>query len=292
MRFLSTGLQNNSHPLALRARLLSALLASNDPGVSVLLRQISHTTSEDLRLLSALGMGYLLDQRSLDRLSELLVEPESIVSQAACFALAKIGNQQSFEQLGSALLNGSDGIRRAAAEALALDPGDGHEILKEASQMDDLLVRRSSVYGLAKVNQPWAAEILNKLALEDNEWVVRSAATQVIEQGQDGSWYIPQTPPPLHEVPWLVVFASEQGLGIAPGEPASNLLLSALAEGNPEQQRAALETLQAHPNQQALPQIYELMESGLGDLQTHAFDTLFAYAAQGIDINSQELYPQ
>jgi hypothetical protein len=284
MRFLATRLQNNSYPLGLRARLLSALLISNDPGVSVLLRQISHTTSEDLRLLAALGMGYLLDQRSMDRLGELLVEPESMVSQAACFALAKIGNQQSFELLGSALLQGSDGIRRAAAEALALDPGEGEEILKEASQMDDLLVRRSSVYGLARVKQPWATETLNKLSLEDKEWVVRSAATQIIEQDHHKDWIIPEPPPPLHEIPWLVAYAGKQGLGIAPGVPAKNLLLNALVEGNPEEQRVALEILRVYPHQDALPQIYELIEYNSGDLQTDAFDTLIAFASQGLDI--------
>lgn len=286
MRFLATELQRTNTPYGLRARLLSALLLSGDPGVSVLLRQISHTSAEDLRQLSALGMGYLLDHQSLTRLGELLAEPESNISRSACFALVKIGNQQSFELLGSALLHGSDGIRRAVAEALALDPGEGEDMLKEAAQMDDLLVRRSAVYGLAQVNQPWADEQLNKLALEDDEWVVRSAATQIVEQGDEPDKRIPASPLPLHEIPWLVSFAGDRGIGIAPGQPAQNLLITALAEGTPPQQQAALESLQLHPNLDALPLMYENIEYGIGDIQQAAFNTLASYAAQGLQIKN------
>ena len=67
--------------------------------------------------------------------------------------------------------------------------------------------------------------------------------------------------------------------------PAENLLLTALAEGTPEQQQAAMESLQQHPNLDALPQIYENVEYGSGGIQQAAFDTLYAYAAQGLDIS-------
>jgi HEAT repeat protein len=290
LRFLSSELQRNNIPLGLRARLLCALLFSGDAGVSVLLRQISHTTSDEMRQLSALGMGYLLDRQSLNRLSELIAEPDSNVSRAACFALGIIGNQQALELLGSALLHGGDGVRHAVAEALALDPGEGHEMLKEAAQMDDLLVRRAAVFGLARVNQPWAKSELNRLALEDKEWVVRSAATQIVERENEPDSHIPSKPLPLHEIPWLVAFAGARGIGIAPGQPAENLLLTALAEGTQEEQLAAMECLQQHPNQDALPLVYENYEFGHGSLQQAAFNTLASYAAQGLNIDKPPAY--
>jgi HEAT repeat protein len=223
-------------------------------------------------------------------LSELLAEPEQNIYKSACLALVKIGNKQSFEVLGSTLLNGSDEIRRSVAESLALDPTEGHDILKEASQMEDLLVRRSAVYGLAQIDQPWAKEILKRLALEDKEWVVRSAATQIIEEDETINPSIPQPISPLHETPWLIAFASERGMGIAPGEPADNLLLAALGEGSPEQQHAALFHLQLNPNPEALPQIHELLEHGIGDTQQVAFETLWYYAAEGLEIHSTVSY--
>jgi hypothetical protein len=264
--------------------LISALILSGDPGVGVLLRQISYTSTQDLQQLAVLGMGYLLDSQSLTRLSELLSEPEGIVSQAACFALAKIGNQQALELLGAALLHGTDSLRRSAAEALALESGEGHEMLKEASQMEDLLVRRASVFGLARVQQDWSQELLGELALGDDEWVVRSAAAQILETEQAQGMTVPGLPPALHETPWLIAFAGDRGIGIAPGAPAENLLLSALAEGTPAQQQAALNTLQFHPILEALPQIFELLEARFGGMQDAAYDTLAAYAAQGLEI--------
>jgi HEAT repeat protein len=284
MRYFAAELQRENIALGLRARLLSALLMSGDPGVSVLLRQISHTSIDDLRHVSALGMGYLLDPQALTRLSELLIEPEPNIFQAACFALVMIGNKQSFELLGTALLEGSDELRRAVAEALALDLKEGHEILKEASQMDDLLVRRSAVYGLAKIDQPWAIEIMRQLALEDKEWVVRSAATQIIEERDLPDPRIPKATKPLHEIPWLISFAGERGIGIAPGKPADNLLLSALSEGTEIQQQAALLSLQQFPNPEAIPKIYELLNEGYGDTQQAAFNTLWFFTSEGIDI--------
>ncbi len=290
MRYLAAELQRENIALGLRARLLIALLQSGDPGVSVLLRQISHTSINDLVYLAALGMGYLLDQEALTRLNDLLTEPEERIFQSACLALVKIRNKQSFEVLGSALLHGSDEVRRSVAESLALDPNDGHEILKEASQVDDLLVRRSAVFGLAQIDQPWAKEILKKLALEDKEWVVRSAATQIIEEGDSINPSIPNPVPPLHESPWLINYAGERGIGIAPGQPAQNLLLAALNEGSPEQQRAALRYLQLNPNIESLPQIYDLLDHGFGDIQQHAFETLWYYAAEGVDIYKSKAY--
>ena len=286
MRVIAAQLQRNNFALGLRARLLSALLLSGDQGVSVLLRQISHTSDIQLQQISALGMGFLLDSKALSRLQELLADPEPTIFHAACLALVRIGNQQAFEILGTSLLNGSEEIRRSVAEALALDPKEGHAILKEASQMEDLLVRRSAVYGLTQISEPWSIEILEKLAVDDQQWVVRAAATQAIEEKETIDPVIPRPFQPLHEIPWLIAFAGEQGMGIAPGKPAQNLLLSALGEGSSEQQLAALNYLKLNPNNEALPLIYELLEQGSDDLQEAAFNTLWHNASAGVDITA------
>jgi hypothetical protein len=251
--------------------------------VSVLLGQISHTSDIQLQKISALGMGFLLDSKALSRLQELLADPEPSIFHAACLALVRIGNQQAFEILGTSLLNGSEEIRRSVAEALALDPKEGHAILREASQMDDLLVRRSAVYGLTQIREPWSIEILEKLAVDDQQWVVRAAATQAVEEKETIDPGTPRPFQPLHEIPWLIAFAGERGMGIAPGKPAQNLLLSALGEGSSEQQLAALNYLKLNPDNDALPLIHELLEQGSDDLQGAAFNTLWYNASAGID---------
>jgi hypothetical protein len=283
MRVLASQLQRSNFAIGLRARLLSALLLSGDQGVSVLLRQISHTSDIQLQRIAALGMGFLLDSRSLPRLNELLADPEPTIFHAASLALVKIGNQQAYEILGTSLLNGSEEVRRSIAEALALDPKEGHAVLKEASQMEDLLVRRSAVYGLAQVREPWSTELLEKLAVDDKEWLVRSAATQVLEEKDSVEVSIPQPSQPLHELPWLIAFAGDRGMGIVPGRPARNLLLAALREGTPREQITALEYLKFNPDIEAATLLYEFMEHGTDDLQDAAFEALWYFTHAGID---------
>jgi HEAT repeat protein len=291
LRDLAEQVQRENIPLGLRARLLSALLLSNDPAVNVLLGQISHTSIKDLRRMVALGLGYLLDSGSLSRLSELLEDPDPSIYQSACLALVRIGNKQAFELLGTAILHGNEDLQRTVAEALALNPADGHEMLKEASQMEDLMVRRSSVYGLVQIQKPWAREILEGLAVDDQEWVVRAAATQALEEAQVTDLRIPEHLFPLHETTWLISYAGEKGMGIAPGKPAQNLLISVLADGSPEQQIAALGYLKLKPDLDALPLIQKLLDEGSDDLIQAAYDTLWYYAAEGLDIQSPSSLP-
>jgi len=69
----------------------------------------------------------------------------------------------------------------AAAEALANDPNEGHAMLKDGATLKDILVRRAVVYGLARVDEPWALELLQTLQVEDDQWIVRTAATEVLD---------------------------------------------------------------------------------------------------------------
>lgn len=291
MRFIADQVQREDIPLGLRARLISALLISNDQAVGVLLGQLSHTSNKDLRRIAALGLGYLLDSGSLNRLGELLEDPDPSIYRSACIALVRIGSKQAFEYLGTALLNGGEDLQRSTSEALALNSADGHEILKEASQMEDLMVRRSSVHGLMQIKKPWAREILEMLTVDDQEWVVRAAATQALEEAQITSLNIPVPLLPLHETPWLISYAGERGMGIAPGKPAHNLLIAVLDDGSPDQQLAALEYLKLKPELEALPSIHRLFAEGDDDLMQAAHETLWHYAAGGFEIRLTTLLP-
>jgi hypothetical protein len=86
------------------------------------------------------------------------------------------------DSVATELLQGTEELRRAAAEALANNPEEGHPALADGSSMPDLLVRRAVVYGLVRVRQPWALQLLEKMQVEDEQWVVRSAATQALEE--------------------------------------------------------------------------------------------------------------
>lgn len=129
------------------------------------------------------------------------------------------------------------------------------------------------------------------LTVDDQEWVVRAAATQALEEAQITSLNIPVPLLPLHETPWLISYAGERGMGIAPGKPAHNLLIAVLDDGSPDQQLAALEYLKLKPELEALPSIHRLFAEGDDDLMQAAHETLWHYAAGGFEIRLTPLLP-
>ncbi len=66
------------------------------------------------------------------------------------------------------------------ADVLASDVRGG-EALQRAAHHPDLMVRRAATFGLGKVDEDWALELLLELAREDTEWVVRSAAELALQ---------------------------------------------------------------------------------------------------------------
>ena len=170
------------NPWACAARHWLLIVQSGNPGSPVLFRQLLTEHEADLLQLAALGSGALHDVKSIELLSALLSNPNSNVRRAACLALSAIGTTAAMDAVASALLHGDEILRRSAAEAMANHPSEGHKMLKEGAGMkDDLNVRRAVAYGLGRIHEPWAEELLNKLQTEDDQWVVRNSAQEVLE---------------------------------------------------------------------------------------------------------------
>ena len=150
-------LQTEGLPLALRAQALAAFITSNDPGVPALFRQFTNTLSFELMKLVALGSGAVADTKAVKKLEGILEAPSISARRAACLALIAIGTTEALEVVAHTLLNGEEDLRRAAAEALANDLKEGHAMLKDGVTMSDILLRRAVVYGLARVDEPWAS---------------------------------------------------------------------------------------------------------------------------------------
>lgn len=275
LRFLATTLQSESMAVGLRARALVAMVLSGETGVSVLLRQLLISPSGSVRYLAALGLGFFSDPQSIHELAAHLDDPEPDVQWAAAQALVATGQVIALESLASAMLQASEVGRRFAAQALAKHPIEGHPVLQEASEHQDLLVRRAAVAGLSQISQPWTKQALERIAVEDKEWVVRAAATQALEDLDRTDARIPKPFPPLSETPWLIAFAGERGVGIAPGKPTENLLLTALVEGSPTQVVAALGLIGQFGISEALPVLDRLMMQDQGVVREAAFQALW-----------------
>jgi HEAT repeat protein len=169
---------------------------------------------------------------------------------------------------------------------LAENPEEGYPTLQEGANVDDLLVRHAIVFGLAKVNEPWAVELLEKLAIEDGQWVVRNAAAQALEDTKRLNPHIPVALPPLHEIPWLIKYAAKSGSGVSPGKQAVEVLTKALKDGDEYERMAALDYVRLNGNEDHIVQIYHILYGSQGELRETAFNTLWHLAATGITLPS------
>jgi hypothetical protein len=282
---LSTDLQNDSLALGLRYRMLTTLLISGDPGVSTLLRHLLNHQYETVRQMAVLGCGFLRDSQSVGEITRHLRDSLH-VGQAACMALVYIGTKPALEAAASIILNGDEMLRRAAAEAFAGHPQEGHPILVDGSKVEDLLVRRATIYGLRRVNQPWATEILEHLQIEDAQWVVKDAAADAVNQlmAPNPSIPIPQTP--LSEIPWLIAFASDRESGISEGDSARNMLLKALEADNTDQILAAMGQIRLRGETEIFPVIYHILFGLDPELTEAAFHTIWHVASMGAPVPS------
>jgi len=275
-------LQAEGQPVSLRAQAMAAFALSNDPGAATLFRQLLSSRSFEVIPLAALGSGALKDTKAVDALEEVMRAPVRAVQRAACLALVAIGTDKSLEAVARALLQGDEELRRAAAEAMANDPGEGHAILKEGATLADIMLRRAVVHGLAHVGEPWAVELLQRMQVEDDQWAVRNLANQYLEQLSNPSSRVPQKLKAPSESAWLIEFAGKQGKGIPRGSPATDILLSAFKTGNTEERLAALPYLKRVGDDGIVGAFYNAMYGDDHEVREAAFRAVEEIGANGV----------
>lgn len=287
---LASVLQTEGLPLNLRGQAMAAFVISNDPSAQTLFRQLSTTLSFELVQLAVIGSGAMRDSKSIQVLERAMEAPSLAVRRAACMALVSIGTNEALEAVAHTLLNGDEDIRRAAAEALANDPKEGYEMLRDGTTISDILLRRAVVYGLGRVSQPWATEILQKVQIDDDQWVVRNAATEVLEAKAHPGARAPRKLKAPSESPWLIQFAGKQGVGISPGAPATDILLLALKSGDADARLAALPYLKFTPSEGVIAQLYEAMYTDDPELREAAYNTLWELGTSGAKLPHPSQY--
>ncbi len=287
---LAVILQTEGIPLNLRGQAMAAFVVSNDPGAMNLFRQFSTTLAFELVQLSVLGSGAMCDPKAVEILERALQAPSQSVRHAACMALVAIGTNEALEAVAHTLLNGDESIRRAAAEALANDPVEGHAMLRDGITISDILLRRAVAYGLGRVNEPWAIEALQKIQIEDDQWVVRNAATEVLDSKTSAGSRAPHKLKAPSESPWLIEFAGKQGMGISPGVPATDILLLALKSEDSDTRLAALPYLKFTPNDGVITQLYAAMYKDDPELREGAYNILWELGTSGMKLPNPSQY--
>lgn len=280
LRALGKIIQDSSLPYGLRLRATHAMAESREQTATVFFRRLLESKHPSSRILGALGLGGLRDHEAVNDLKNRVNgDPDLRVRQASCLGLAGIGTEGALEVLGETLLAGEEAVRVAAAEALAAQPDEGFEMLKEAATMDELLTRRAAVFGISRVPEPWAGELLEDMQVEDSQWVVRGAAAEALEKWQTGAYEIKPPPQEISELPWLVDFASRAGLGVAPGRAAFEMLRRALNEGSPHERVAAMETIGWIDRGELDMELTQALENGESYLRDSAYEALWRQRA-------------
>ena len=90
--------------------------------------------------------------------------------------------------------------------------------------------------------------------------------------------------PELPQPPWLIEFASEREVGVAPGKPAFQLLERAVLEGNKDQRLAAIYTLGNSGNPAAVAPLVQVYSTGEEENRDAVYSGLWNLAACGISI--------
>lgn len=286
LRRLAGLIQNSDTPRGLKARILGILVQSGNPGIPMLLRQMSTASSPTLRSLAALGMGIVRDPKAGPELQRLLKENDSEIFNAAILALVAAGEKDGLEAVANLLISGNESQSRAAAEGLANHAEEGHPTLAEAAEVEDPGVRRAAVFGLGRIPQPWAIQILEKLRAEDTQWAVQDAANQMLQAAEPANRRLPRPLPVLTQLPWLLAFAAERGIGVAPGRPALEMLARVLREGNPDQIEAAVYYLQHRGDESFILPLYQIFFGRRDEIREQAYDALRLLAAMGIELPS------
>jgi HEAT repeat protein len=292
LRRLATIANSHDNPYGLRLRAIHALSYSRESSVGILYQRLLASNYPSSRVLGALGLGGLGDEETVGTLRQTINDRHNLhTRQAACLALGAIGTEDALEGLGRLLLEGEEDIRIAAAEALACNPSEGYAMLREAVEMKDLLTRRAAVFGLARIPDDWSLEILETLQVEDDQWIVRGAAAEAVERRKNSPWTIRPRLAEVSEEDWLIGFAEKEGLGVAPGKAATEMIRRALNKGTPDEQISALEAIAWTGDEDLHPEVFKALRSSETHLRDAAFEALWQMSAAGFEIRKTSPVP-
>jgi HEAT repeat protein len=237
-------IQDESKPYSMRLRIVQALIAADEQSAKALFNKMLQTQNSESRTLAIIGIGGLRNSDYLEALKhQIESDGDYNIRFAACLALAAIGNLKALEILGHFLLNGDDACQIFAAQALATHPGEGVPMLKEATSMESVNIRRAAVFGLGRVQDDSVLELLREIQLEDSQAIVKNAATDILEFHESPECDLSFPAEDIAHLPWLIEYAAEEGLGIIPGKGALEMLRKVLISGEQLEKVAALEAV-------------------------------------------------
>ncbi|MBN1679176.1 MAG: HEAT repeat domain-containing protein [Anaerolineae bacterium] len=259
---------------AMRERAMAALIAARDKNVLYVFQQALRAADPDIQRLACIGLGALGSPEAIKDIAPLLGSDNPTVQLAAGLALGAIGTEHALENMVQALVHGSEDLRRAVAETLAAIPNEGHSVLRDGIESDDIMIRRATVYGLSRVRSSWAVVALYRIMLEDEQWYVRTAAEEAFMAAQAPERAGLRPAPEADSLVWLIQWAADKGEGVPAGPNARQVLVRALQEGQPVYQAMAATTLGNMGHVPALKALYGALRERHPEVRSAAYHAL------------------
>ena len=228
-----------------RERIAAALISARDKGAVRIFEAGLRHPNADVRRLACLGLGALREPSAVPGLSELLTDSVDDVKLAAALALGAVGDDSALEEMVHALTQGEENLRQAIAEAFAAIPDEGYPVLYDAINHEDMMLRRAAVFGLRRINTPWALSALYVASFEDSQWYVRSAAEGAFANMDYGDTARgPQQFPEASDIGWLKEWIERLDDDAKRNvQNPDQFLKQALEEGDPETQVLAISNI-------------------------------------------------
>jgi HEAT repeat protein len=276
-------IQNSSISSHLRLRLLSIFALANDNSGSLFLKQMLNSSDENSKTLAALSSAiFTPDDKIIPDLINALNTSNLHLQKSLCLALSSFDNELALHTLGKMLLSGEESIRKLIAENMAAKPSEGYEILKDAMTLDDILVRRSALFGLIRINEQWAFDIIEKTSIEDSQWVVRDVAAQALESfTREENKPIPEKFKPYYEDAWLIEYASTLQQGLSPDSPPTAVIYQALKDKETINTLNALTFVPRYFDESYYPEIYQAVFSKDKETSEYAASVLYSLICSG-----------
>lgn len=241
MAVLAGALLRPGHFALTRRTLAEALATSGVSGVTYFLKQALQHSDADVRSAALMGLARVADEADLPAFEAALRDEVPTVREAAIRALTSLAGDAAIRWLEQALLEGDDVLRLTAAETLAKCGDEGVAFLREMVESKYAAIRRVGVIGLGLAG---VRDGLERVAQNDEQWSVRSAAAAALEELEKRTEATGVTPPPrVEQLPWLITWAANRGEGVGLGEAARLMLRRALSEGDERVRLAAAQTL-------------------------------------------------
>ncbi|HET89743.1 MAG TPA: hypothetical protein ENN99_03250, partial [Chloroflexi bacterium] len=274
MAVLARGFLQSNRPSRIRRQLALALAATGISGVTYLFKQALQQPDPQVRTAAITGLTRMAGEADLPVIREAVADQDPHVQEAAVRGLAYMNIDAAQRWLEQMVISGDELLSLIAAETLAQYGEEGGDFLREAITSENPMVRRAAVVGLAQIG---ARDVLKEVAREDNQWIVRSAASAAVEELDRQEKAFGITPPPhIEQLPWLISWAAAQGESVGMGDAAWQMLLRALREGNTET-RIAVSLILAHCGRH---DDIEPLKSALPTSEPEAADAILQALAQ------------